>query len=59
MPDLSQVVSFCLLIILQGKHVKDVHRGRREGEKVGDDWQITFLFLLSLLPIIPFPNVLQ
>ena len=32
---------FVSLLILQGKHVKDVYMGRREGEKVGDDWQIT------------------
>ena len=32
---------FVSTLILRGKHVKDVYMGRREGEKVGDDWQIT------------------
>lgn len=58
MPDLSQDISF--LLILQGKHVKDVHMGRREGENVGDDWQITFpvsFFSLSFQSI-PSPKML-
>ena len=49
---------FVSLLILQGKHVKDVHMGRREGENVGDDWQITFpvsFFSLSF-PSFPFPR---
>lgn len=49
---------FVSSLMLQGKHVKDVHRGRREGEKVGDDWQIRFpvsFFSLSF-PKLPFPG---
>lgn len=51
---------FVSSLILQGKHVEDVHRGRTEGEKLGDDWQITFpvsfLIFSLFFPSIPFPS---
>ena len=51
---------FVSSLILRGKHIEDVHGGRREGEKVGDDWQITLpvscLIFFLFFPSIPFPR---